>query len=311
VRIPPQIEQALTRWQEQAGGGLRGAAAALTAQYRAGATSSTVDVAAYVATRVPATFAANERVQAELAAVMPDFAPTSLLDVGAGPGTATWAALARWPSLHVTTQCEQDRAFADVAAAINADSGIDVTLMRIAEAALPDTVSADLVIASYMLAELPLASMAAVAARLWRRAGQVLVLIEPGTPQGFQRLRAVRNVLLGQGAFVLAPCTHQSQCPMVGEDWCHFKVRLQRSRTHMHAKQATVPFEDEAFSYLVLARHTVAQHGARVLSPPQTSKVGVALRLCGDDAVRETMIASRDKAPYKRAKKTAWGDIWE
>ena len=31
--------------------------------------------------------------------IRPDFAPKSLLDIGAGPGTATWAAAETFPSL--------------------------------------------------------------------------------------------------------------------------------------------------------------------------------------------------------------------
>ena len=42
---------------------------------------------------------------------------------------------------------------------------------------------ADLVIASYVLAELPLEDMAKVAARLWARTAEVLLLLEPGTPK--------------------------------------------------------------------------------------------------------------------------------
>jgi ribosomal protein RSM22 (predicted rRNA methylase) len=110
---------------------------------------------------------------------------------------------------------------------------------------------------------------------------------------------------------VLAPCTHDMPCPMTGADWCHFKVRVQRSRTHMHAKQATVPFEDEPFSYLIVARNATPQGGARILSPPQISKVSANLRLCENGVVREAVIASRDKPQYKRAKKTRWGDRWE
>jgi len=48
---------------------------------------------AYVAVRMPATFAAARAVFTELRRLMPDRRITSLLDLGAGPGTAGWAAL--------------------------------------------------------------------------------------------------------------------------------------------------------------------------------------------------------------------------
>jgi ribosomal protein RSM22 (predicted rRNA methylase) len=313
MRYPGALDAAVTTLIE-AEGGLSRQAAELSAAYRKGKNSSAVDIGAYLAARVPATFAANQRVMAEIAELMPDFTPATLLDVGSGPGTACWAALDAWASLQRVTQCEQDEAFAKSAITLNAASDISALsaarLIRISERALPLQEKADLVIASYMLAELPLDAMAETAKRLWARATQLLVLIEPGTPQGFQRLRIVRDHALSWGAHVIAPCTHQLACPMAGDDWCHFKVRLSRSRAHMHAKGAVVPFEDEPFSYLVLAREAVAQTAARVISAPSVTKIEARLRLCADGKVEERVISARDKSTYKRAKKIAWGDRW-
>ena len=46
---------------------------------------------AYLATRLPATYAAIRMAMNELAQRRPDFEPRTLLDVGAGPGTVLWA----------------------------------------------------------------------------------------------------------------------------------------------------------------------------------------------------------------------------
>lgn len=313
---PGNLNGAIGAWLTQASrGGLVEKTARLSSSYRKGANSSTVDLAAYVVSRVPATFAANLKVHEALAQVLPEFAPLSLLDIGAGPGTASWSALQRWNSIASITQCEQDQSFAWLAAKLNAESGLarleQSSLLQKSEAALASDVRAELVVASYVLAELPLATMAQVAARLWDRAEQVLLLIEPGTPQGFARLRTIRDTLLGQGAFVIAPCTHQNICPMSGSNWCHFKTRVQRSREHMHAKQATVPFEDEAFSYLVLSRQSVPQTGGRVVAPVSINKAAASLPICDATGLRDEVIASRSKPAYKRAKKTGWGDLWE
>jgi ribosomal protein RSM22 (predicted rRNA methylase) len=316
VNLPGELNGALSTWMAEHGrGSLALASQGLSAAYRKGETSSQVSLAAYVATRVPATFAANQSVHEALAAAMPTFRPSSLLDIGAGPGVASWAALEAWPTMQKVTLCEQDKNFAELAARLNAESTLpqlqtaDVILKS--EATLPLEVTADLVTASYMLAELPLQSMSGLAARLWGRAQQVLVLIEPGTPQGFARLRTVRDVLIAQGACVVAPCTHQQKCPMTTTDWCHFKIRVQRSREHMHAKGGTVPFEDEAFSYLILSRNVVAQSGARIIAPIAAAKPGLTLKLCDATGLRDEMVASRDKPSYKRAKKKTWGQVWE
>jgi ribosomal protein RSM22 (predicted rRNA methylase) len=313
MRYPGALDAAVSEMIE-AEGGLSRQSAALTSAYRKGQTSSAVDIRAYLAARVPATFAANQRVMSEVVELMPAFAPTSLLDVGSGPGTACWAALDAWSSLSHVTQCEQDEAFAKSAISLNAASDIPALsaarLLRQSERALSLEEKADLVIASYMLAELPLEAVAETAKRLWARATQLLVLIEPGTPQGFQRLRMVRDHALSWGAQVIAPCTHQLACPMAGDDWCHFKVRLSRSRQHMHAKGAVVPFEDEPFSYLVLARKLVPQTSARIISAPTVTKIEARFRLCVEGKIEDHTIPARDKPIYKRAKKITWGDRW-
>jgi ribosomal protein RSM22 (predicted rRNA methylase) len=69
---------------------LRPGSAALTAQYRKGGGSDGQDLASYLAVRLPATFAVCQHIFAEIARRIPDFAPATLADVGAGPGTASW-----------------------------------------------------------------------------------------------------------------------------------------------------------------------------------------------------------------------------
>jgi ribosomal protein RSM22 (predicted rRNA methylase) len=314
VILPGNLNVALSRWLADEGrGGLSLAASDLSRAYKAGSSSSAVSLAAYVATRVPATFAANGRVLEALTEAWPAFAPRTLLDVGAGPGVASWAVLARWPDISQVTQIERDTKFVGLARRLNSES--DVVVLQKAEVrqvqlqAVPD-VEADLVVASYVLAELPLQQMALVSEHLWAAATQALVLIEPGTPQGFGRLRVIREHLLKRGANVVAPCTHAAACPMAGDDWCHFKVRLARSREHMHAKGAVVPFEDEAFSYLVFSKQPLALTGARIIAPPEVNKPGISLQLCGALGLATEVIARRDKGPYKIAKRKRWGDPW-
>src|SRR5438876_4926327 len=64
-----------------------------------GAIRSEADALAYALARMPATYAAVTASLNALVEIRPDLAPTSLLDVGAGPGTATWAAAVTFPSL--------------------------------------------------------------------------------------------------------------------------------------------------------------------------------------------------------------------
>ena len=79
----------------------------------------------------------------------------------------------------------------------------------------------------------------------------------------------------------------------------------------MQAKGASVPFEDEKFSYLVVAPHgspLARSPWARVLAPPEESKAAVTLKLCTPTGLEQRVVATRDKEAFKQAKKTRWGD---
>lgn len=62
-------------------------------------------VAAYAAARMPGCYAAVARVLDELRLRLPDFAPASMLDFGAGPGTAVWAAREACLIWHALMRC--------------------------------------------------------------------------------------------------------------------------------------------------------------------------------------------------------------
>ncbi|MDB5633221.1 MAG: SAM-dependent methyltransferase, partial [Tardiphaga sp.] len=77
--------------------------AVISQTYRSGGGSTAIrteaDALAYALARMPATYAAVTASLNALQEVRPDFAPTSLLDCGAGPGTASWACAEAFASL--------------------------------------------------------------------------------------------------------------------------------------------------------------------------------------------------------------------
>jgi ribosomal protein RSM22 (predicted rRNA methylase) len=284
----------------------------MSAAYRTGASSGGIinaaDALAYAVARMPATFAACAAVFARLAEAMPDLSPTSLRDVGAGPGTAAWAAQAQWPGIAAITLLDHNPALRALAQKLADAQRVDAqTIAGDLGMGMPQ---ADLVVASYVLAEQPENQAAAIAADLWRDA-QTLVLIEPGTPAGFARIRAARAALIDAGAHVAAPCTHDNMCPMAGDDWCHFSRRLPRSRDHMALKGASVPFEDERYAYVAMTREPVERHVARILSTPLESKPGLTFKLCEADGLRSAFVGTRDKENYRRVKKRGWGNLFD
>lgn len=297
-------------------------ARAISDRYRAGGGSAAVitsetDAAAYALTRLPATYAAGLRALSETADRLPDFAPASLLDAGAGPGGAAWAALELWPGLTTSTRLDSNTAFLDLAERLAADGPAalkDAQRLKADLAAAGDWPGADLVIASYALAEIPEPRQAEVVAALWRATQQLLVIVEPGTPAGWGRTLAARDVVLAAGGAVVAPCAHEAACPLAAPDWCHFSQRLNRSRDHRLAKGGEAPFEDEKFIYLAVARPHLAVDppAPRVLAPPRTAKPGISLKLCQPDGTAQAvMVGKRDKPAYAIARRVDWGDAFE
>jgi ribosomal protein RSM22 (predicted rRNA methylase) len=267
------------------------------------------DAVAYALSRMPATYAAVSAVLEELQARAPEFAPKTLLDAGAGPGTAGWAVAEAFEGI-APTLMDHNRAFLTLAGTLaegTALAGAELLEADLGRFELPTRY--DLVTCAYALTELPDAEMLAAAERLWRHSDGVMALIEPGRPRDYQRLMAVRRRLIELGGRVLAPCPHEHDCPLAEPDWCHFSVRLSRSRDHMRMKGGTLGYEDEKYSYLVVARPGIgAPAPGRVLRRPEENKFSVTLAVCGADALEARVVPSRDKPAFKAAKKLDWGD---
>lgn len=265
---------------------------------------------AYLATRLPATFAAVRAALAMVEDVAPDFAPESLIDLGCGPGTALWAATDTWPSLASAEMVEASGAIRSVGEKLAASSQVkshwqagDVT------AKIPALQPADLVTLAYVLDELPPATIGLVTEKLWSLTKGMLVIIEPGTPAGWQRILTVRDRLRDLGAHLVAPCMHSQDCPIAAPDWCHFSRRVARSRVHRLAKGAEVPWEDEKYIFIAASRAPVEVTGARILAPPRVNGGVGRAKLCREDgSATETTLSKRDGAAFKALRRADWGD---
>jgi len=324
VSLPPGLTAAIDALLESVSRkDLAQRAAGLSAAYRGGGTSAGIsdpaDTLAYLLARLPATYAAVRAALAQTAQSMPNFTPQSLLDAGAGPGAASWAGAETWPGLAHITMLDKSAAFRDIAGRLVASGPAALQAADIVAADIGSAIDhkADLVIASYVLAEFPVGSAGVIAAGLWQAAGQMLLLVEPGTPQGFARIRAARAALIAAGGHVAAPCTHDAACPIPESNsagspgWCHFSQRLPRSRDHMLAKGARVPFEDERYSYIAISRLPVL-HGerGRLIAPPRKGAAGFSLVQCDAAGLQTKIIARRDKASFARARRLGWGDLF-
>ena len=274
---------------------------------------------AYVAARLPATYAAALRAMSLAADCLPGFDARTHLDLGAGPGTMAFAVRAVWPRVSRSVLVEPNPHFDLLGRRLTAElpgvswlrTGIDWFLQE--ENA--DSFGAfDCVTLGYVVGELPPGVSVDLVRRLARLRSGLLVVVEPGTPQGFKHILGIRDAAQAQGGRIVAPCPHAAPCPLRSTDWCHFPVRLPRSAAHKAIKHADAPFEDEPMAFLAVAFDAalqIAPPSARLLTSPRIEKGFADLTLCGADGVRlEQRVPSRDKPRYKLAKHLAAGDMW-
>lgn len=271
------------------------------------------DVVAYAAYRMPATFEAVRSALEAFADAVPDWSPDGHVDVGGGTGAATWAVSSTWEGTRPVTVLDwAEPALAlgrEIAAAHPALRGAHWQRARIGTAlALEPT---DLVTVSYVLNELA-APDRAVLVDAAASAARAVVIVEPGTPDGYARVIEARDRLIAAGFRVAAPCPHSAACPIVpGTDWCHFSARVSRSSLHRQVKGGSLPYEDEKFSYVAAARFPVSPVPSRVVRRPQIRKGQVLLDLCeAEERLSRTTVTKKHGDLYRAARDADWGDAW-
>lgn len=304
VQLLPHVRRAIQERADHVGfTALQRAAAAMSDAYREGRKARLPSVertAAYLVTRMPATYAAAHRVLREVQDRLGETAVESVLDAGAGTGAASLAARECWGQQIPITMVESDGAFTEAAQQwLPGARLISDDLMRITS--LPQH---DLVIAAYSVGELtrPITDL------LWKAARVALVVIEPGTPRGYSLILTIRDELLAAGAQMVAPCPAAMTCPLVSPDWCHFAARVERSSLHRRIKEAELGYEDEKFSYVALARQAVPLPQARIIRRPKHAPGLIELQTCTPSGLRAERLHRRERDAYRAARHAGWGD---
>ncbi|MBI3508931.1 MAG: hypothetical protein HY069_04790 [Chlamydiia bacterium] len=276
-----------------------------SSRYRGGQGSvfqSDAQCLAYLASRVPATYGAVEAVLRQMGSW---WRGSTLLDLGAGPGTAGWAAWECFPFLVKPVLVERSAPMIRWGKKLAAHHPVLANAEWIQGDLLRDYGPADLVIVSYALGEL--AHPLQILDVLWQY--PLAVVIEPGTPQGFERIRQIRTEWLQRGGFLIAPCPHALACPMTKGDWCHFSARIPRTKIHRLLKSGDLGYEDEKFSYLILSRTSRPQVSNRILRHPIQTSGQVQLVLCTHSGeIEKKSITRKEGEIYKAAKHAKWGD---
>ncbi|KAI9255234.1 mitochondrial small ribosomal subunit Rsm22-domain-containing protein [Phascolomyces articulosus] len=304
---------------------------------------------AYTAGVLPSTYAATLNVLAELSHRISDFSPNSILDFGTGPGTALWAAQEVFSDLQSYVGVDLSEDMLNIAERLQANvlpKG-NIEFKRYLTAIVPNAPKPDLVISAFTLGDLPSQALQrSIVDQLWDQTGDILVLIDRGTPIGFSNIARARQWILDQyrdEVHVVAPCPHDGPCPLLYSPeakpdsfWCHFSQRVQRPPFLMKTKHSKFHSEDSKYAYVILRRGSrpkaelkhvdknekngdhddnfskVAFSWPRLVQPPLKKHGHVVMDVCAKEGEIQRMVIpkSQGKIPYRDARKAAWGDLF-
>lgn len=260
--------------------------------------------------------------------------PLQVLDVGAGPGTASLAVLEWWldhgrnPSELKVIALDHSRSALSVARRLwqvvaetrqATGATFDVHLVdlerqtEVQRALAACAGQTDLILVGNVLNESfandrdPVGRRVKVIAPLLQHLVDVgsLIIVEPALREPTRALHALRDRVVGAGlATVYSPCLHDHACPALlhPEDWCH-EERHWQPPASVVAMDREVGFIKDAlkFSYLVLRKdgRTIVPRGPnliRVVSEQRRFKGELRVWGCGETGRREIGRLDRERA---------------
>lgn len=265
------------------------------------------EAVSYAISRMPATYIA---VYSAFKQILANYNKkiTSLLDVGAGTGAGTWA-VNEIKNMSQITCLEREKSMSNIGKQLMKNTVLDNVQWKSYDV-LQDEIAekADIVLTSYMINELPEQERKNAVLKLWQATNKLMVVIEPGTPEGFKNILKIRNLIKEQGGYIVAPCCCNGECPIKENDWCAFYARVARSSIHRQAKGGNLGYEDEKFSYIAFSKTPVEITGRRILRHPQINSGFVKVKLCTADGIQEKTYSKKDGEIYKKIKKLDAGE---
>lgn len=167
----------------------------------------------------------------------------------------------------------------------------------------------DLVVMSYMLNEISDKQKDKILEKLWNISNKMILIVEPGTMQGYKNIINAKKKLINIGANIVAPCMN-NECKLPKEDWCNFSCRIQRTKIHRELKKGEVPYEDEKYIYIVATKEEINRiNKKRILRHPMIYSGFVTLKVCDVHEINEITISKKDKERFKTARKSKVGDL--
>lgn len=270
--------------------------------------TSELQAITYSIIRMPATYGAVTTALKNCLELI-DINIETLLDVGAGTGSATWAT-SNLINLKNVTCIERESYMQRLGSKLMDSNELlkDVTWITKDILKNPISEKADLVIASYMTNELLDEERINVLNQLINATNGVLLIIEPGTPEGHKIIKNIKKYCVENNLYVIAPCVSQEECKLDNNNWCHSTCRIQRTKIHKILKDGDAPYEDEKFSYIAVSKQKIKNQNSRILRHPIIKSGFVNLELCTKDGIKNVTISKKDGDLYKQAKKKNCGD---
>lgn len=276
-----------------------------------------LDALAYLGLRAAATYSQIWGTVDAVCDIVPNWQPTTLLDLGCGAGSGLWALTDLLPSLTHATAIDQSAPFLSLGQQILTAAQEPLTVAwqqaNILQSVQQGTATYDVVLLANVLNELNEQQRTALVEAAFRRCNAMLIVVEPGTPVGSAIVQSVAQQLATAGT-LLAPYLGNQ---FVREEWLHFPQRFTRPafarRLRQEMRDSSLmasDWEDAKYSYVAIGKlPPEVTPWARVIGPTQLMQSLIEVPLLTAAGRLQVKVFKGRKQAYGYAKKLRWGEL--
>jgi len=281
-----------------------------------------MDCIAYLALRFPATYAQIVSALSHLAERLPAWRPTSVLELGCGPGTGIWAAKTVWPGITKATGVDQEQLFLSLAEEIHYGSKMAIDSTWVKSTILKwlhteDKTTYDLIIVANVLNELTDEERDLLLQKISAHSSGVVLLLEPGTAVGNTLIQRTATAI-SETQHLLAPYVNNSL--VSSEDyWIHFSQRFQRPEFQRRIRQSmresplmASDWEDAKYCYVAWGKVPKEKSvWGQCIGNVEKRKGLLTIPVLTAEGVVSARVLKRNKDEYNYVKSIRWGEILE